>query len=297
MSVSVLLPATTLWSAPPPSHSAFTSSSSAGWRLSRTCHRGWHWLLTLHCGSLLWRCRQDFSDGARFLSPSPPAWHGRSEFEAPNYCVSPLGCVLICHIMSHLQHCISNIPSITGRLRGEFKIALLQAIWVCGTQMCLLSCSISDTLKLMHCCCLTYKCSFPPILSLTHTNPSAAARLTPSLAMPTSSNLCVVAQAGAGRWMAVPRGCRCYSEWKRRSQRAGDSDEGESGRLPPSANNTASTARSRHLVTVRCDEIQPCFPKCSAFLRTIELQNNSSQIKLKSDKLTAVFISTTMCCT
>lgn len=46
----------------------------------------------------------------------------------PINCISPRGCVLICHIMSHLQHCISNIPSITGRLRGEFKIALLQAI-------------------------------------------------------------------------------------------------------------------------------------------------------------------------
>lgn len=32
-------------------------------------------------------CRQDFSDTARSLSPSPPALHGRSEFEAPNYCV------------------------------------------------------------------------------------------------------------------------------------------------------------------------------------------------------------------
>ncbi len=71
--------------------------------------------------------------------------------------------------MSHLQHSISNIPSITGRLRGEFKIAVLQAIWVCSTQMCLLSCSISDTLKLMHSCCLTYKCTFPPIFSHTHT--------------------------------------------------------------------------------------------------------------------------------
>lgn len=84
------------------------------------------------------------------LAASLPAWHGRSEFEAPNYCVSPHGCVLICHIMSHLQRSISNIPSITGRLKGEFKIALLQAIWVCGTQMCSLSYPVWHTCTNTH---------------------------------------------------------------------------------------------------------------------------------------------------
>lgn len=62
-SQSVILPASTLWSTPSPSRSA-----SSSWRLSRTCHWGWHRLLTLHCGSPLWRRRQDFSYGAR----SPP---------------------------------------------------------------------------------------------------------------------------------------------------------------------------------------------------------------------------------
>lgn len=61
-SQSVILPASTLWSTPSPSRSA-----SSSWRLSRTCHWGWHRLLTLHCGSPLWRRRQDFSDGARSL--------------------------------------------------------------------------------------------------------------------------------------------------------------------------------------------------------------------------------------
>lgn len=194
--------------------------------------------------------------------------------------------------MSHLQHCISNIPSITGRLRGEFKIALLQAIWVCGTQMCSLSCSNSDTraLKLMHSCCLTYKCSFPPVLSHTHTQiprrQRGSLRLSP----------CPLHQTCASRLRpAQVDGWRCHGgavamARKRQSQRAGDSDEGESGRLPPSANNTTSTARSRHLVTVQCDEIQPRFPKCSASLRTNKLLNNSS-IKFKSDRFTEVVIS------
>lgn len=133
-----------------------TSPSSAGWRLSRTCHCGWHRLLTLWCGSLLLtQSTWFFGLGSFYLVLSPPAWHGGSEFEAPNYCVSPLGCVLICHIMSHLHHCISNIPSITGRLRGEFKIGLLQAIWVRGTQMCSLSSSVWHTLKVVHSSCLT----------------------------------------------------------------------------------------------------------------------------------------------
>lgn len=116
----------------------------------------------------------------------------------------------------------------------------------------------------------------PSTAAHTHTfrNPLAAARLTPSPTVPTSLYLHVVARAGAGRWMAVPQGCRCYGEWKWLSQRAGDSDEGESGRLPPSANNTASAARSRHLVTVWCGEIQPRFPKCSASLRNSKLQRN-----------------------
>lgn len=54
-----------------------------------------------------------------------PAWHDQSECEDPNYRGWPLGCVLICHIMNHLQHWISNIPSITGRPRVGFKNALL----------------------------------------------------------------------------------------------------------------------------------------------------------------------------
>lgn len=135
-SVSVLPPATTLWS-------ASSSSSCAGWRLSRACHWGWHRLLTLHCGSLLWRCVDRIFRILLVLSlPHRQLYTVDLNLKLPITAFSPHGCVLICHIMSHLQHCISNIPSITGRLRGEFKIALLQAIWVCGAQMCSLSSSV-----------------------------------------------------------------------------------------------------------------------------------------------------------
>lgn len=52
----------------------------SGWRRSQTCQRGWHRVLTLHCGSFRWRCRHDFLNWACSMSSYPAAWDDRSEF-------------------------------------------------------------------------------------------------------------------------------------------------------------------------------------------------------------------------
>lgn len=124
------------------------------WRLSQICHRGWHPLLTLHSRYYLWRCRHDFSDCAfpPHLLLFPQHDLVRCEFEAPNYCVWPLRCVLTCHIMSHLRRCISNIRSITGRQRG---IKDSSPLGYPGHSAVLLR--VTHTLQVAGFCCHAYK--------------------------------------------------------------------------------------------------------------------------------------------
>lgn len=125
--------------------------------------------------------------------------------------------------------------------RGDFKTALLQAIWVCAHTF-----PLTDTHT--HAYCPTYKYSFS-LSTQRHTAVWQRVRLF----------LCLLHQTGA-KWLRRVQVDRWECHWgadaeasERNwwSQQTSDSDEGESGDYPPpphpNINSTLSTARSREV--------------------------------------------------